>query len=182
MEGMVMAAMNEAVDWARGLDELVEQIAPRFRRIEPRRRARAYLQGLLCPVERKNGWQLAENAGIARLTECRTFSPACAGMPIGCMMTPACGFRRCRPAIPRSCRSLFRHDVARLRRPAGGCFFGGERVFGQTFLSGVGRGWGRALPARTVRWGVWGVGGGVGAGGGGGPVDPGPFGDRGLVV
>src|SRR4051812_7247174 len=30
-----------------------------------------------------------------------------------------CGFRRCRPAIPRSCRSLFRHDVARLRRPAG---------------------------------------------------------------
>ena len=58
-----MAAMNEAVDWARGLDELVEQIAPRFRRIEPRRRVRAYLQGLLCPVERKNGWQLAENAG-----------------------------------------------------------------------------------------------------------------------
>jgi hypothetical protein len=27
MEGMVMAAMNEAVDWAGGLDELVEQIA-----------------------------------------------------------------------------------------------------------------------------------------------------------
>src|ERR671916_1233769 len=63
MEGMVMAAMNEAVDWARGLDELVERIAPRFRRIEPRRRVRAYLQGLLAPVERKNGWQLAENAG-----------------------------------------------------------------------------------------------------------------------
>ena len=58
-----MAAMNEAVDWARGLDGLVEQIAPRFRRIEPRRRVRAYLQGLLCPVERKNGWQLAEHAG-----------------------------------------------------------------------------------------------------------------------
>jgi len=31
----------------------------------------------------------------------------------------ACGFRRCRPVIPRSCRSLFRHDVARFRRPAG---------------------------------------------------------------
>jgi SRSO17 transposase len=42
---------------------LVERIAPRFRRIEPRRRARAYLEGLLAPVERKNGWQLAENAG-----------------------------------------------------------------------------------------------------------------------
>jgi SRSO17 transposase len=60
---MAMAATDEAVDWARGLDELVEQIAPRFRRIEPRRRVRAYLQGLLCPVERKNGWQLAEHAG-----------------------------------------------------------------------------------------------------------------------
>src|ERR1044071_7626188 len=60
---MVMAAMDEAVDWAGGLDALVEQIAPRFRRIEPRRRVRAYLEGLLAPVERKNGWQLAENAG-----------------------------------------------------------------------------------------------------------------------
>ena len=42
-----MAAMDEAVDWARGLDEVVERIAPCFRRIEPRRRVRAYLQGLL---------------------------------------------------------------------------------------------------------------------------------------
>ena len=58
-----MAVTDEAVDWAGGLDELVEQIARRFRRIEPRRRVRAYLQGLLAPVERKNGWQLAENAG-----------------------------------------------------------------------------------------------------------------------
>ena len=58
-----MVARDEAVDWARGLDGLVEQIAPRFRRIEPRRRVRAYLQGLLSPVDRKNGWQLAEHAG-----------------------------------------------------------------------------------------------------------------------
>jgi SRSO17 transposase len=63
MEGMVMVATDEAVDWARGLDGLVERIAPRFRRVEPRRRVRSYLEGLLCPVERKNGWQLAENAG-----------------------------------------------------------------------------------------------------------------------
>jgi hypothetical protein len=58
-----MAVMDEAADWARGLDELVERIAPRFCRIEPRRRVRAYLQGLLAPIERQNGWQLAENAG-----------------------------------------------------------------------------------------------------------------------
>src|ERR687896_102474 len=63
MEEVTMAVMDEAVDWARGLDELVERIAPRFCRIEPRRRVRAYLQGLLAPIERKNGWQLAENAG-----------------------------------------------------------------------------------------------------------------------
>lgn len=58
-----MAAMDDAADWARGLDGLVERIAPRFRRVEPRRRVVAYLKGLLAPVERKNGWQLAEAAG-----------------------------------------------------------------------------------------------------------------------
>jgi SRSO17 transposase len=58
-----MAVTDEAVAWAGGLDALVEQIAPRFRRIEARRRVRAYLRGLLAPVERKNGWQLAEHAG-----------------------------------------------------------------------------------------------------------------------
>src|SRR4051812_4218211 len=63
MEKVTMVVMDEAADWARGLDELVERIAPRFCRIEPRRRVRTYLQGLLAPIERKNGWQLAENAG-----------------------------------------------------------------------------------------------------------------------
>ena len=43
-----MVATDEAVDWAQGLDGLVERIAPRFRRVEPRRRMRAYLEGLLC--------------------------------------------------------------------------------------------------------------------------------------
>jgi SRSO17 transposase len=63
MEGVVMAAMDDAADWARGLDGLAERIALRFSRVEPRRRAVAYLKGLLAPVERKNGWQLAEAAG-----------------------------------------------------------------------------------------------------------------------
>src|SRR3569833_866744 len=63
MEEVTKAEMDEAADWGRGLDELVEQIAPRFRRIEPRLRVRTYLQGLLAPIVRKNGWQLAENAG-----------------------------------------------------------------------------------------------------------------------
>lgn len=49
--------------WVAGLDELFSRVAGRFGRVEPRRQARAYLTGLLAPVERKNGWQLAEAAG-----------------------------------------------------------------------------------------------------------------------
>lgn len=47
-----MASMDDARGRARGLDELAERIAPRFLRVEPRRRAAAYLKGLLAPVER----------------------------------------------------------------------------------------------------------------------------------
>ena len=49
--------------WAKELDGLGELIGRRFARAEPRRRAVAYLHGLLSPVERKNGWQLAEEVG-----------------------------------------------------------------------------------------------------------------------
>src|SRR3954466_6231835 len=58
-----MTDVSEAEGWARGLDEVVARLAPRFGRIEPRRRASAYLRGLLAPLGRKNGWQLAEAAG-----------------------------------------------------------------------------------------------------------------------
>jgi SRSO17 transposase len=51
--------------WAADLEALHARIARRFVRPEPRRRALAYLRGLLSPVERKNGWQLAEQAGEA---------------------------------------------------------------------------------------------------------------------
>jgi SRSO17 transposase len=50
----------------KGAEELAElhaRIAPRFRRAEVRTRARHFLEGLLAPVERKNGWQLAEELG-----------------------------------------------------------------------------------------------------------------------
>src|ERR671938_1592608 len=58
-----MTDVSEAEGWARGLDELAGRLTPRFKRVEPRRRALAYLRGLLAPVGRKNGWQLAEAAG-----------------------------------------------------------------------------------------------------------------------
>lgn len=46
--------------WSAELDQLHRTISAHFPRSEPRHRACAYLQGLLLPVERKNGWQLAE--------------------------------------------------------------------------------------------------------------------------
>ena len=55
----------EVARWAEGIERVHECIAGRFRRPEPRRRALEYLRGLLSPVERKNGWQLAEQAGDA---------------------------------------------------------------------------------------------------------------------
>jgi hypothetical protein len=62
---MTRVTRADVADWARGLDEVLDRIAVRFGRAEPRRRAGAYLRGLLAPVERKNGWQLAEAAGDA---------------------------------------------------------------------------------------------------------------------
>ena len=50
----------EVARWAEGIDQVHQCIGGRFRRPEPRRRALDYLRGLLSPVERKNGWQLAE--------------------------------------------------------------------------------------------------------------------------
>ena len=49
--------------WGRALERLHEQIGRHFRRPEPRRRVLRYLQALLSPCERKNGWQIAETAG-----------------------------------------------------------------------------------------------------------------------
>ena len=51
--------------WAVGQTEVARRIMPRFARREARRRAWASLRGLLRPVERKNGWQVAEVHGDA---------------------------------------------------------------------------------------------------------------------
>jgi SRSO17 transposase len=56
-------AVAEAGRWASGLEEVAERINRHFSRSEPRERATAYLRGLISPVERKNGRQLAEEAG-----------------------------------------------------------------------------------------------------------------------
>jgi SRSO17 transposase len=49
--------------WQAGLEELLGRVAGRFPRVEPRRRARAFVQGLLADLPRKNCWTIAEHAG-----------------------------------------------------------------------------------------------------------------------
>ena len=49
--------------WAEIFANLYDQVAHRFGRREVRQRARRYVLGLLGKVERKNGWQLAEEIG-----------------------------------------------------------------------------------------------------------------------
>jgi len=49
--------------WQAGLAELLGRVAGRFGRVEPRRRARAFVLGLLADLPRKNCWTLAEHAG-----------------------------------------------------------------------------------------------------------------------
>jgi hypothetical protein len=61
----VHAGVAQVEEWAAELEALCERIAPRFHRVEVRRRTGAFLRGLLAGVERKNSWQLAEQAGAA---------------------------------------------------------------------------------------------------------------------
>jgi SRSO17 transposase len=59
MQGM----LAQVEGWAAEFERLCERIGPRFARPEVRRRVVGFLQGLLGNAERKNGWQLAEQAG-----------------------------------------------------------------------------------------------------------------------
>ncbi|KAA0675681.1 IS701 family transposase [Roseomonas genomospecies 6] len=60
-----MTTVAEARTWDGALDALIGRLGSRFCRVEARRRARSYVAGLLAPLERKNGWHLAEAAGDA---------------------------------------------------------------------------------------------------------------------
>ena len=55
--------MVQIAAWQEALTVLQDRIAPRFARPEVQRRAGRFLAGLLAPVERRNGWQVAEQLG-----------------------------------------------------------------------------------------------------------------------
>ena len=50
-------------EWASDLEGLVARMHPLFYRTESRKHAEQYLRGLLGPMERKNGWTIAEHVG-----------------------------------------------------------------------------------------------------------------------
>lgn len=60
--GNTKTSSTDVVRWVKELFDLHARIAPHFARPEPRRRALAYLQGVMSEVSRKNSWQLAEQA------------------------------------------------------------------------------------------------------------------------
>lgn len=53
-------------NWRLALEGLKNFVAPAFRRSEQRASASVFIDGLLSGVERKTGWMLAEEAGLAR--------------------------------------------------------------------------------------------------------------------
>src|SRR5260370_35587961 len=64
--GDLLAAAGPSVDpgrWLGTFDELMTRAGARFSRVEPRRRARAFVLGLLAELPRKNCWTIAEHAG-----------------------------------------------------------------------------------------------------------------------
>jgi hypothetical protein len=64
-----VAAAGDGVDtegWLAESDSAFARIAGQFGRVEPRRRARAFLLALLSDVDSRSCWQLAEQAGDVR--------------------------------------------------------------------------------------------------------------------
>jgi hypothetical protein len=72
---------SQVAEWAQAFMQLHARIAPHFARSEPRRRALAYLQGLLRSIERKNGWQLAQHG---RRSQTLWHAPLAVAGGVGC--------------------------------------------------------------------------------------------------
>jgi SRSO17 transposase len=62
----VAAWSGSLLKWEQELSELKARLAPAFGRAETRASANAFIDGLLSGATRKTGWQLAEQAGLAR--------------------------------------------------------------------------------------------------------------------
>ncbi|MFC4906856.1 IS701 family transposase [Actinomadura gamaensis] len=59
----VVTDAERVAEWSDRLEDLLVEVGWVFPRVDLRRRAAACVRGLLAPLSRKNGWQLAEYAG-----------------------------------------------------------------------------------------------------------------------
>jgi len=94
---------HELIDTNKELEKEIakrRRAEDRFRRSEVRERAGRYLAGLLERVERKNGWQIAEQVGEGWR------SPAHLGLPVGEMSAP-----KPRPRPPDGAPGEFPHSL-----------------------------------------------------------------------
>src|SRR6266566_333951 len=57
-----LTTLSQVIGWRESLLQLHARLATHFARSEPFQRALRFVQGILSSVERKNGWQLAEQA------------------------------------------------------------------------------------------------------------------------
>ena len=88
----LLAAAGPSVDpgrWLGIFDELMTRAGARFSRAEPRRRARAFVLGLLAELPRKNCWRSPGMPGTGLRTGCSTCCPGPGGTPAGSATTCA---------------------------------------------------------------------------------------------
>ena len=68
-----MPTDQQVNDWADEIGAVSDRIGKRFSRSQLRVHSEQYLQGLISRVERKNGWQLAEELGEQTPTNLQHF-------------------------------------------------------------------------------------------------------------
>jgi hypothetical protein len=59
--------------WESELESVLARILPLFYRTESKRHAEQYVRGLLSPIQRKNGWTIAEHVGEPEPTALQRF-------------------------------------------------------------------------------------------------------------
>jgi SRSO17 transposase len=64
---------EDVVRWESELASLLARIRPLFYRTESKKHAEQYVRGLLSPLERKNGWTIAEHVGELEPTALQRF-------------------------------------------------------------------------------------------------------------
>lgn len=65
-----VVGVTDLETWQAGFEDLFDQVGRRFGRVETRLQARAYLRGLLAPVECKNCGSWRRRQGSAHRTGC----------------------------------------------------------------------------------------------------------------